>query len=90
MILLWPDGVHPTHIISAVEESSPHKIGILASGLDKLTPSVQRIELATGKSEIILRGLSSADGIRMTAWGTILVAEENSNGGAYEISTRCT
>ncbi len=85
MMLLWPNGQNPTHIISAVEEFSPHVIGKLTSGIDKLTPSVQRIELATGKSEIILRGLAGADGIRMTAWGTLLVPEENGNGNAYEI-----
>lgn len=85
MMLLWPNGQNPTHIISAVEESSPHKIGMLPSGIDKLTPSVQRVDLATGAAEIILRGLSSADGIRMTAWGTLLVSEENSSGNAYEI-----
>ena len=85
MMLLWPNGKHPTHIISAVEEHKPHKIGTLPGGIDKLTPSVQRINLATGKSEIILRGLASADGIRMTPWGTLLVAEENAGGSAYEI-----
>jgi hypothetical protein len=85
MMLLWPNGEHPTHIITAVEEFSPHVIGKLASGSDKLTPSVQRIDLVTGKSEIMLRGMAGADGIRMTAWGTILVPEENSSGNAYEI-----
>jgi len=85
MMVLWPNGQHPTHIISAVEESSPRVIGKLPGGIDKLTPSVQRIELATGKSEIILRGLAGADGIRMTAWGTLLVPEESASGNAYEI-----
>ena len=85
MMLLWPNGKHPTHIITAVEEHKPHKIGTLPSGIDKLTPSVQRINLATGKSEVMLRGLASADGIRLTAWGTILVSEESADGSAYEI-----
>ena len=85
MMLLWPNGQNPTHIISAVEEFSPHVIGKLPSGIDKLTPSIQRINLATGVSEIILRGLAGADGIRMTAWGTLLVPEENGSGNVYEI-----
>jgi hypothetical protein len=85
MMLLWPNETNPTHMITAVEEFGPHKIGTLPSGIDKLTPSVQRIDLATGQSEIILRGLAGADGIRMTPWGTIFVAEETSGGAAYEI-----
>ncbi len=84
MMFLWPAN-NPTHLITAVEEFSPHAIGTLPSGITKLTPSVQRINLKTGKSEIILRGLAGGDGIRLTPWGTVLVAEENTTGGAYEI-----
>ena len=85
MMVFWPLGKKPTHLITAVEESSPSKIGTLPSGIDKLTPSVQRIDLETGKPETILRGLAAADGIRLTPWGTILITEETSSGGAYEI-----
>jgi hypothetical protein len=46
---------------------------------------VQRIHLATGAAETVLRGMSSCDGIRRTPWQTILATEERSDGGAYEI-----
>lgn len=85
MMLFWPNANNPTHLITAVEEFKPHVIGTLPSGLPKMTPSVQRINLKTGKSEIILRGLAGADGIRLTPWGTVLVGEETTGGGAYEI-----
>jgi secreted PhoX family phosphatase len=70
---------HPTHLISCVESDLEE----IAPG--KLNPSVQRINLATGAVETILRGLNGCDGIRSTAWGTILATEENDDGGAYEI-----
>jgi hypothetical protein len=85
MMFLWPNGEHPTHLIMAIEEFSPKVIGKLPSGLDKLTPSLQRLDLKTGKAETILRGLSGADGVRLTPWGTVLVTEEADDGGAYEI-----
>ena len=48
-------------------------------------PSVQRINLATGAVETVLRGMTSCDGIRTTPWGTVLATEETDDGGAYEI-----
>lgn len=76
---LWPSDEQPTHLIACIEvdrqEIAPAK----------LNPSIQRIELATGKVETVLRGLSGCDAIRRTPWGTILVGEERSDGGAYEI-----
>jgi hypothetical protein len=77
-MMLWPPE-NPTHIISAVEG------GRTDLGGGKFNPSVQRINLATGAVETILRGLTSGDPIRITPWGTILFAEEASDGGAYEI-----
>lgn len=84
-MFLWPNATNPTHIITAVEEFSPHIIGTLPSGISKWTPSVQRINLATGKVETILRGLAGGDGIRLTPWGTVLITEETTGGAAYEI-----
>jgi hypothetical protein len=84
-MFLWPNGEHPTHLIMAIEEFSPHVIGKLPSGLDKWTPSLQRLDLTTGKVETILRGLAGGDGVRLTAWGTVLVTEEATDGGAYEV-----
>lgn len=78
MMVLWPPE-NPTHIISAVEG------GRQDLGDGKFNPSVQRINLATGVVDTILRGLTSVDPIRATPWGTILVGEETTSGGAYEI-----
>lgn len=85
MMFLWPNAEHPTHLIMAIEEFRPKVIGKLPSGLDKWTPSLQRLELKTGKVETILRGLAGADGMRLTPWGTVLVTEEDDAGGAYEV-----
>lgn len=85
MIVLWPNDLTPTHLMVSVEAMPPRVIGVRANGVPKLTPSVQRVTLATGRVETVLRGLAAADGIRRTAWGTLLVAEETPDGGAYEI-----
>lgn len=69
----------PTHLIACIEGD----LETLADG--RLNPGVQRISLADGKVETIVRGTNSCDGIRTTAWGTILFTEEDDAGGAYEI-----
>ena len=69
----------PTHLITCVEAD----LETLADG--RLNPGVQRISLADGKVETVVRGTSSCDGIRTTAWGTVLFTEEDDAGGAYEI-----
>lgn len=79
MMVLWPKG-KPTHLITCVEGSRQDL------GLGKFNPSVQRINLQTGDVETILRGMTACDGIRTTAWGTILVTEETNTGKAYEIA----
>lgn len=78
MMVLWPSD-SPTHLITAVEG------GRQDLGGGKFNPSVQRINLSTGLVETILRGLTAVDPIRITPWGTILIGEETTNGGAYEI-----
>lgn len=79
MMAFWPLGANPTHLITCVEGA----VETLADG--RKNPSVQRIELATGKVETVLRGMSRCDGIVTTPWGTILATEETAGGGAYEI-----
>lgn len=79
MMAFYP-AVHPTHLITCVESSRAE----IAAG--KFNPSVQRIHLATGQVDTVLRGMSHCDGIRATPWGTILATEERSDGGAYEIA----
>lgn len=79
MMVLWPNATKPTHLVTCVEEGRR----TLDDG--RLEPSVQRINLATGAVETILRGMSRCDGIRGTAWGSILATEETDDGAAYEI-----
>ena len=78
MMAFYP-AENPTHIIVCNEGDREE----VAAG--KLQPGVQRIALADGKVETIVRGTSSCDGIRTTAWGTILFTEEEKDGGAYEL-----
>jgi hypothetical protein len=75
MIAFWPDASNPTHIIACIEDRD--FVGTF--------PSVQRVELATGDVETILTGMDACDGIRTTAWGTILATEEEDSGNALEI-----
>ena len=78
MMAFYP-ATNPTHLITCVEGGRE----TLTNG--KLNPSVQSIDLNTGSVNTILRGMDRCDGIRTTAWGTVLVTEETDDGGAYEI-----
>jgi secreted PhoX family phosphatase len=70
---LWPTGINPTHLIACNEQ------GATQAGL-------QRIDVATGATETILSGTVSCDGVRRTAWGTILFSEESGTSGqTYEL-----
>jgi secreted PhoX family phosphatase len=84
MLAFWPNDAEYSHLIFCIE-GGREVIGDLDSGIDKYNPSVQRIDVATGEVETILRGMTACDGIRRTAWGTILATEETDDGGAYEI-----
>src|SRR6266550_1201600 len=70
---LWPNDVHPTHLIMANEEGSAQ-------------PALQRIRLSDGLVETILTGTTSNDPVRRTPWGTILLAEETGDGWLVEIA----
>ena len=83
MMVLWPTD-NPTHLITCVEGGRE----LLDSG--KYNPSVQRIHLKTGAVETLLRGMNGCDGIRSTAWNTILATEEDDDGKAYEIAEPLT
>ena len=78
MMAFYP-AAHPTHLISCVEGARAEIVP------GKFNPSIQRINLATGQVETLLRGMDACDGIRTTPWGTILATEERGDGGAYEI-----
>jgi len=85
-MVFWPSREHPEYLITAVEVFRPYVIGSFPGGQPKWTPALQRIRLSDGKAEIILRGLAGADPVRRTAWGTIIVGEENTGSGhVYEI-----
>jgi hypothetical protein len=90
MFAFWPDDGSPTHLIFCIEGSRA-AIGAQGTtlpglgGVTKMNPSVQRIEVATGAVETVLRGLTSCDGIRRTPWQTVLATEEAAAGQAYEI-----
>lgn len=86
MFAFWPSDESPTHLIFCIEGGRQDLGTFLPGGLiKKFNPGVQRIKLSDGSVETILRGTTSCDGIRRTAWQTILATEETSDGGAYEI-----
>ncbi len=70
---------HPTHLIGCIEGDREE----IASG--KWNPSVQSISLADGTVRTLMRGMISCDGVRTTSWGTVIVSEEEDDGGLYEI-----
>ena len=81
----------PTHMIACIEVTLACLSGACADPFvfgDKLTPSVQRINLSTGAVETVVRGMTICDGIRTTPWGTVIATEEDfvgDVGAAYEI-----
>lgn len=86
MFAFWPSDSNPTHLIFCIEGDRENLGTFLPGGLvQKLNPGVQRIRLSDGSVETIVRGTDSCDGIRRTAWQTILFTEEASDGGAYEV-----
>ncbi len=78
----WPHGSsEPTHLMFCIEGGRE----LIADG--KYNPSVQAVDIATGDVKTILRGMVGCDGLRVSAWGTILATEEfaGESGGLYEI-----
>lgn len=68
MMVPWPNAAAPTHLIVCNEQGASF-------------PGVQRVRLSDGGVETILTGMINCDPVRATAWGTIIVAEENGNTG---------
>lgn len=90
MFAFWPNDSTPTHLVFCIEGgiedlSATKGAPEIAPGIAKLNPAVQRIDVSTGTVETVLRGMNRCDGIRRTAWGTILATEETADGQAYEI-----
>jgi hypothetical protein len=86
MFAFWPNDDAPTHLIFCIE-GGRQDLGTFLPGevIRKFNPSVQSVKLSDGSVQTILRGMTACDGIRRTPWQTILVTEETSTGGAYEI-----
>lgn len=78
MMALWP-AENPTHLIGCIEG------GLEDIGGGMLNPSVQAIGLGDGAVRTLVRGMDRCDGIRTTAWGTVLATEETDDGAAYEL-----
>lgn len=76
MMALWPDSSAPTHAIICNEVDGSEE-GAQAS--------VQRVDLATGAVEDMLSGMISCDPAKRTAWGTVVVGEEEDDGRLIEI-----
>jgi len=76
MMTLWPNAKNYSHMIVCIEQ------GRATNGLNA---GVQRVDIKTGAVETILYGMNRCDGIRTTAWGTVLATEEAGDGRAYEI-----
>jgi secreted PhoX family phosphatase len=76
MIALWPDSTAPTHAIICNEVDGSEE-GAQAS--------VQRVDLASGDVTDMLSGMISCDPAKRTAWGTVIVGEEEDDGRVIEI-----
>jgi len=79
MIAPWPDDAEPTHLFIAIEKRDR------GYPTAEKRETVQVVDLKTNEVTTVLYGLSSADGIRVTPWGTVLITEEQDDGGAWEI-----
>ncbi|MDH3263390.1 MAG: hypothetical protein OEM24_05280, partial [Paracoccaceae bacterium] len=78
MMAFWPAEA-PTHLVACIEGEREE----IAGG--RMNPSIQSISLADGGVKTLVRGMDRCDGIRTTAWGTILATEETDDGAAYEL-----
>ena len=64
---LWPDDLHPTHLIACNEEGTTE-------------PGLQSIDVETGAVTTLVTGTTACDPVRVTPWHTILFGEENGSG----------
>src|SRR6266508_5031287 len=85
MIALWPNDDHPTHLFIAIETG---RTTVPGDATSPTNISLQVVDLSgspNSNARTVLLGLTSGDPIRRTPWGTILVGEEATDGGVYEI-----
>ncbi len=74
-IVLWPTDSNPRFLFVCNESNAAN-------------PAVQRVDLSQPPNAnviTILRGIVSCDPIRRTPWGSVIVGEESSDGGVYEL-----
>jgi hypothetical protein len=86
MIALWPDDASPTHAIicNEIDTANPNAGGSPNPDFGKAT--VQRVRLSDGQVTDMVTGHNACDPVRRTAWGTVLVGEENgATGRLWEI-----
>jgi hypothetical protein len=79
MIAPWPNDENPTHLFVSIEQRATEY------PTAETRESVQLVDLNTGAVKTVAYGLTAADGIRITPWGTVLITEEDNSGRAYEI-----
>lgn len=80
MMVFWPNDEAPTHLFTAAEVFAP---ATTVDGKPQLF--VQRVDSATAKDDVVLRGGLGGDPIRRTAWDMLVVGEETADGAVYEI-----
>ena len=91
-MVFWPHGAaRPSHLVGCIEEVLDCLSGTCGESFvvgDKLTPSVQVVDLQTRAVTTLVRGMTICDGIRTTPWGTVVATEEDfvsDTGAVYEI-----
>ena len=71
---------NPTHVIFCIENGR----AVDANG-KPINPSIQAIDLKSGAVTDIAYGMDRCDGVRTTAWNTVLVTEETDDGSAFRL-----
>ena len=75
MITFWPNDLRYTHLIVCNELGRSDQVTTAFGSYEGQNPSIQRINVRTGKVQTILYGMDRCDGIRTTQWGTILATQ---------------
>lgn len=94
---IYPEGRNDWHDMNVVNETGPdagrylyrtHEVRLGSDPvIDAIGGSVSVTDLKTGKTQLLAQDISftALDGIRWTAWGTVLFAEETEGGRLFEL-----